>query len=81
MQERKVFDTGLKVMKLDSLFTVFIDKIAVPNVTNYKVTTSESGETEVELKMKLNSEVTDLEFVFQDPRRKPEICQTQERSG
>ncbi len=44
----------LNIVKNDDTHTIRIDKMVIPNVKTYKIATSSSGETEIELKLKLD---------------------------
>ena len=52
----------IKLSRTNDVKMVEIDGVVIPNVAYYKITTSESGETEVELKFKVNSSIETIEM-------------------
>ena len=52
----------IKISKIDNLHIVTINGKEIPNVEKYKISTSESGETEVELKIKADASIISVEM-------------------
>ncbi len=48
----------LEIKKCDSVYILNIDGTEITNVEKYKIITSESGETEVELKLRFNAQIS-----------------------
>ncbi len=53
-KERRKENLELNIIKNDDTHTIRINKMDIPNVKTYKIATSSSGETEIELKLKLD---------------------------
>ncbi len=50
----------LNVKKLDSVYEITINEFVIPNISGYKIKTSDSGKTEVLLKIKIDSPITEV---------------------
>nr|WP_317379431.1 hypothetical protein [uncultured Faecalimonas sp.] len=59
----------VRIARLDSTIIVEIDGNRIKNVSNYKITSSANGETELELKISFESEFTEFEMLTNQKRQ------------
>lgn len=53
----------LKIEKIDQHFSIYINGTKIPNVQQYQLKSSESGETELQMKLVLTTEVMSATLV------------------
>lgn len=52
---------SIKISRLDSVFDIEINGILIENVSDYRVTSSAGGTTELELKLQINDAFMEFE--------------------
>ncbi len=60
MLERRENYMEFDLKRVDGIICIKIGDITIPGVENYKIITSASGETEVMIKLKFKSSITEL---------------------